>query len=538
MKSVTIGLAVVLLARSLLLAQTATVHFAIDPTGPAKPISRYIYGVNQFHLFFDGMDGPWSHLAFTRLGGDRFTAYNWINNASQAGKDYRFQNDAYLVLGDAYKGLGEVPGGALIPVIELARAHDAACLLTVPINGYVAADKKGDGDVRNTPDYLNVRFRREQPLKGAPFSLTPDPDNSVVYQDEFVNWVKTKYPDAQNDPVHPIWFSLDNEPDWWHTTHPEIHPKKITYAELIDKTVAYAAAIKSVEPDALVFGPANYGWQGYVRLDNAPDANDRDFQEVYLRAMADAEKAHGHRLLDVLDVHWYPEATGGGIRIDKDQNIPALLDARMQAPRSLWDPSFVETSWITKVSIPGQAIQLIPRLLNKISRNYPGTKLAITEYCFSGGGDISGGIAQSDALGVFGREGLFAAALWSPSNVPFIAGAFEMFRNFDGKNGSFGDLSVPATTDDLAGTSIYASLDSADSTRMVVVAINKTGHPIRAVISLGGSERWKEATVWQLTGASPNPMPAGQVRITNQGGGAVYDMPPGSVSTIVFTPNP
>ena len=315
-----------LAAHSLVFAQVTTVHFSIDVARDVKPISRYIYGVNQFHLFLDGMNGPWSNLAFTRLGGNRFTAYNWTNNASQAGADYHFQNDDYLVAGDAYKRITDIPGGALIPVIDLARAHDAACLLTVPINGYVAADKKTDGDVRKTPDYLETRFKKEEPRKGSPFSLTPHPTAPVVYQDEFVNWVKAKYPYGQDDPRHPIWFSLDNEPDYWHTTHPEIHPKNATYSELINKSIAYADAIKSVEPNALVFGPANYGWHGYISLQGASDANNRDFQEVYLRAMSAAQKARGRRLLDVLDVHWYPEATGGGIRIDQDKPIPALIE--------------------------------------------------------------------------------------------------------------------------------------------------------------------------------------------------------------------
>ena len=44
----------------------------------------------------------------------------------------------------------------------------------------------------------------------------------------------------------------------------------------------------------------------------------------------------------------------------------------------------------------------------KIAAHYPGTKLSISEYNYGAGGDISGGIAQADVLGVFGREGLFS----------------------------------------------------------------------------------------------------------------------------------
>jgi hypothetical protein len=424
----------------------------------------------------------------------------------------------------------------LIPVIEIARKHNAACLLTVPINGYVAADKKADGDVRKTPNYLSVRFKKELPRKGSSFTTRPDPNGPVVFEDEFVNWLKVKYPYGQTDPTHPIWLSLDNEPDYWQVTHPEIHPKNATYAELIEKTIAYADAIKSVEPNVLVFGPANYGWRGYISLQDAPDANNRDFQEVYLRALAAAEKTYGHRLLDVLDVHWYPEATGGGIRIDQDKAIPALIEARLQAPRSLWDSTYIETSWITKDSLGGKAIRLIPRLKEKIAGNYPGTRLAITEYYFGGGADISGAISEADALGIFGREGVFAAAIWTIDNVPFTAAAFTMFRNFDGRNGTFGDLSIHAQTDDITATSVYASLDSSDANRLLVVAINKSDRTIRAVLNFHHFIPLRRADVYQLTAEAPVSRPAEHLTLAHPDAVA-YLMPPRSVSTLAFFPN-
>ena len=49
---------------------------------------------------------------------------------------------------------------------------------------------------------------------------------------------------------------------------------------------------------------------------------------------------------------------------------------------------------------------LIPWLKAKIAAHYPGTKLSFSEYTFGGGHDISGGVAEADALGIFGREGL------------------------------------------------------------------------------------------------------------------------------------
>lgn len=499
----------------------ATVHFAIDPQQSVKAISRYIYGVNE------ALAGAFGSNTLQRLGGNRWTAYNWENNASNAGSDYYFQNDDYL-------GGGDTPGGALLGGLQNSSSHNAGTIVTIPINGYVAADKLGGGDVRNSgANYLETRFRQELARKGSAFSLTPNAGDDFVYADEFVNWIKTKFPYGQTDPNRPIYFSLDNEPDLWRYTHEEVHPDPVTYAELVQKTIAYASAIKSVVPNAKVFGPANYGFTGYVNLQFAPDANGRDFQEYYLQQLQQAEATYGRRLVDTLDVHWYPEAQGGGVRITGTETSPEVVAARLQAPRSLWDPSYTEQSWIADYL--GGPVDLLPLLKAKINANYPGTKLAITEYNYGGGQHISGGIAQADVLGVFGRDGVFAANQWRlKANEAFIGAAFQMYRNFDGAGGTFGNLSVKGTTDDVAASSIYASVDSTQRNVMTLIAINKTGAALPALMQLAHVPAGATVDVYRLTGAAASPKHAFKTTIADPANFS-YSMPGYSVSTIRIT---
>jgi hypothetical protein len=511
------------LVLSVLLAfmeQSATaqgaVHFTIDAQRDVHPISRLIYGVNQ------PIGEQWTNATFERFGGNRTSDYNWITNASNAGKDWYFINDNFFQ--------GTTLAAPIAAMLQNASDHHAGALITVPMIGYVAADENGDDVHKSGANYLQTRFHREAPAKGAPFSLSPDPSAPVVYQDEFVNWVKVNYPYGQTDLNRPIYFTLDNEPDLWAESHSEVHPKKCTYAELVEKTTAYAMAIKKVEPGTLIYGPANYGWNGFTTLQNAPDADGRDFQEFYLQEMARASGAAGKRLIDALDVHFYPEATGGGVRIIEQNATPAVVAARLQAPRSLWDPDYLETSWITKnTPIP---LEVIPTLQDKIAGNYPGTKLAFSEYNYGGGYDISGGIAEADVLGIFGRMGVFSANEWALlPKEPFIAAAFAMYRDFDGKNGSFGDMSISAATDDVPETSIYASLDSANPNRMLLVAINKTGHAITADVQLRGGKFYNIAEVYHLTRTNPKPVNVGQTRLGVPAHFG-YTMPAYSVSTI------
>ena len=477
-----------------------------------KPISPYIYGNN-----FPDWKTQSGLFTMARMGGNRLTAYNWETNASNAGNDYHHQNDGYM-------GASNEPGWSVRQFMEPAQAHGAAVLITVPTAGYVSADKKGDGDVNQTPNYLSVRFNRSLPSKPGKYSLTPDTTDRVVYQDEFVNWVqKVKRPST------PVWFSLDNEPDLWGSTHVRIWPKNPTYAQILENNVTFAAAIKKVAPNSLVFGPANYGWQGFRTFQSAPDANGRDFLDFYLAGIKRAADKAGKRLVDVLDIHWYPEAKGGGVRIAFDGGNAATQAARIQAPRSLWDPTYVEDSWIED-TIGKRPIRLIPTIQKQIAAHNPGTKFSISEYNYGGGKDVSGLLAEADVLGIFSREGVFAATAFvvGPTDVAHMAG-FRAYRNIDGKGTRFGDIGLGVSGGTPAEDSLYAAT-STNGRLMTIVAINKTKVARPLSVSLRGFTA-NGGTGYVYTAASfaaPSNLP-----VQTRGGSLSATLPPESVTTFL-----
>ena len=486
------------------------------------PISPYVYGVNAW----DGKTP--TRVGLTRLGGNRLTAYNWESNASNAGSDYNHQNDTYLCdnCPNCSSQCSSTPGEVTSASVSLAQAHGAAALVTIPILGYVAADISGP--VATGTDYLSSRFLVSKARKAAPFSLTPDLGDGVVYQDELVNLLKTQFgPEAGKS----VFFSLDNEPCLWYTTHPRLRcpdsggdcgSNPTTYVELTQKNVEYAAAIKDVLPDAKVFGPVLYGYSAFESLQGAPDAASGPFLDYYLQRLAEADRAQGRRLVDVLDLHWYTEA-------------PDNAADRVQAPRSLWDATYNENSWIANDALHGP-IRLIARLREKIDRYYPGTQIAFTEYNYGGANDIYGAVAQADILGVFGREQVFAASLWPLStSLPYIYAAFEMFLNYDNQGSSFGDTSVAASTTETEGTSVYASVDAQDARRMVLVAINKGTVPRKAGVAVRHSRLFSRAEVYQLTSASVQPARQADVSVAGRNTLSV-DLPPMSVTTLVLRP--
>jgi hypothetical protein len=249
--------------------------------------------------------------------------------------------------------------------------------------------------------------------------------------------------------------------------------------------------------------------------------------------MRGAERQAGRRLLDVLDLHWYPEAQGGGVRIVDANDSSAVVSARVQAPRSLWDPTYVESSWISNNV---GAIHLLPRLRDKIALHYPGTRLALTEYNYGGPNHISGTLAEADVLGILGREDVFAGTLWplvDTAQQPAIDAAFDVYRNYDGAGSAFGDTSVLANTSDAGNTSVYASVDASSDDRLVIVAINKATAPATAEVAASHSRALGGAEVYRITAVGA---PQRQADKTIASLAFADTLPPESVTVYVLRP--
>jgi O-glycosyl hydrolase len=139
-------------------------------------------------------------------------------------------------------------------------------------------------------------------------------------------------------------------------------------------------------------------------------------------------------------------------------------------------------------------------------------------------------------LGVYGRDGVFAAALWPlADNSPFIYAGFAMFRKYDGKLSAFGDTSVSAKTSAVDKTSVYASVSSKEPTNVIAVAVNKLGKAQVAGITLNHTAVLAAAEVYTLTAASSSPQKAAPITAVATNAFS-YTLPARSVSTLVFHP--
>jgi hypothetical protein len=517
----------------------ADVTITINPAN-TKPISPYIYGIN----FYSGISGAPPHLTFDRAGGNRWTAYNWETNASNAGSDYFYQNDSYL-------SSSNVPAEAVRSFIAGDQANAMASLVTFQLQGLVSADENGPVSVANPPDL--TRFKtvvdKKSTVSSVPFTVTPPTTDANVYMDEFLWALDQKFTGMGifgANPTHPTFVSLDNEPELWNSTHLEVQGHNpVTSGNYITKTITLTKALKDQFPNLVIFGPVHYGFQGIYNWQgelSATSSGTNWFPDKYLQALNTASAAYGKPLVDVYDFHWYAEVyDAGGTRI-LNLNGSNLTDAQVQlivqSPRDLWDPTFHDDNnsnpWIYN-ELGQTPINILGRLQAKINAEFPGMKISVTEYENGGWNHIAGTIAQADNLGIFGSQGVFAANFWPPNGTySYALAGFRAFRDFDGASANFGDTSLQSTSSSVKDVVVYASLDSTAPGRVVFVAINRANSAKVTAINgqaLSGTARLYQMTASSAQGQNPvQPMAAGTMAVS--GSLLTITLPAYSVTTI------
>jgi hypothetical protein len=194
----------------------------------------------------------------------------------------------------------------------------------------------------------------------------------------------------------------------------------------------------------------------------------------------------------VFSVHYYPQ---GGEYSDDTSSTMQLK--RNRSTRALWDPTYVDESWISS------QVQLVPRLRSWVNTYYPGTRVGITEYSWGAEGHINGATAQADLLGIFGREGLDMAVRWgTPAASTPTHKAIKLYRNYDGRRSTFGDVSVLAQVPDPDTVAAYAAVRSSDGALTIMVVGKFLSGSASVSLDVAGFVPAGTTQVWQLTAAN------------------------------------
>jgi glycosyl hydrolase family 44 len=494
-----------LLFASFLCADNPALTINVDASQDQRIIHPEIYGVN----FGSSSELSLFNSPLNRMGGNRTSGYNWLENADVTGSDWYFES---------YPGDSSVPGEIGDAFIGDTKSAGAEPMITIPMLDWIA--KLGPNRSINWSFSINKYGAQQDhdpfwPDAGNGVLLDDsyvvnDPadagtPNSSLFQQDWVDHLLNVWGNSSNNGVK--YYVLDNEHAIWQETHRDFHPIGATYDEIKDKMIDYATMIHSQDSGVQVVGPEEFGWAGYFFsgydlqfCNESPDPNcwsnppDRMnhggwlYLDWILDQLHQHEQNTGQKVLDVFSLHYYPQSGEFS-----DDTSPAMQNLRNRSTRSLWDPNYKDESWISDF------VYLIPRMHDWVNTFYPGLKIGITEYNWGAENHMNGATAQADVLGIFGREGLDLATRWvSPgSNTP-VGNAFKMYRNYDGNLSTFGDLSVRAIVPNPDDVSSFAALRTADNSLTIMVINKYISGNTPATLNFSNFSSIGIAKVWQL----------------------------------------
>jgi len=514
----------------------------VDAGSVTHAINPYIYGMNAYTLSPTAAKA--AGLTIDRWGGDATSRYNYLLDVTSSAGDWYFENQ-YGLAG------GSQSNSAFNSQVAADQTVGSRTMGTVPVNGWVAKDGTSCSfPVSTYPNQQHVDSGRGcgngvygdgvsgcTNLNGCNVTgnKATDTSNTVdaTWTGNWVTYLVSKFGKAANGGI--AVYDLDNEPSWWDAVHRDVHPLPFTYDEVTNNGIAHAKAIKAADPTAEVSGPVMDYWWAYFYskkdIENGwgngspcwePWSNPIDREahggvpliEYYLQQFAAYEKANSVRLLDYVDLHTYFAPDNLAFSSGGDTQTQQI---RLNSTRVFWDPTYTDpnfpqpnyttdANYTSSCATPLQAPQVINRMKQWVANDYPGTKLAITEYNWGGQEHINGALAQADILGIFGREGLDIGTLWGPPDpvkqVPGLM-AFEVFRNYDGVGAQFGDQALTSTSDDQGKLSIYGALRSKDN-MLTLVVINKTYGDQTAALNLTNFTPSGPAQVFLYSNANLN----------------------------------
>jgi PKD repeat protein len=489
-------------------AQNAAVTVNVDANANRHAISPLIYGVAYGSTAqLNDLNSP-----LNRYGGNNASRYNWQLNADNRDFDWYFESIA---------DTSAVAGERGDTFITQSKAAGAEAMLTLPILDWVAKLGVNRGklasfsqakygaqtgnDAQWYPDAGNGVLRSTgQNITGNDPNDANVPNNTALQQG-WVQHLVTQWGNASGAGLK--YYILDNEHSIWQSTHRDVHPVGATMDEIRQRMIDYATMVKNVDPASTVVGPEEWGWSGYFYSgydqqygaahnwccypDRAAHAN-WDYLPWLLDQMHQNEVATGRRLLDVFSVHWYPQ--GGEFGNDTST---AMQQLRNRSTRSLWDPNYVDATWIN------DKVQLIPRIRNWVATYYPGLKTAVTEYNWGAESHINGATTQADIYGIFGREGLDIATRWTtPDASTPTYKAMKIWRNYDGNKSAFGETSVSASAPNPDSLSAFAATRASDGAMTVMVISKVLTGSTPVTVNLANFAAAGSAQAWQLTSAN------------------------------------
>jgi hypothetical protein len=294
------------------------VQITVNASAEKRPVSPYIFGKNNVLPSTYLNNGTNTEVtkaneAGVRLvrqgGGNNSTKYNWRQKLSSHPDWY---NNVYANNWDAAaKNLTDkMPGVQGMWSFQLLGKVAASTQHNFPDWTYNGS-KWWDGVHQNLAGggIVNPAGGGKALVEGNPDLYLKDwpADSTVGILDKWFGTGGLGY-----DSTWYRYWSMDNEPEIWNGTHDDVMKTQIPAEEFMQLYFKVAKAARAKFPGIKLSGPVPANeWQWYRYGSDGISYKGKKYcwLEYFILRIAEEEKETGIKLLDILDIHFYPSSS-------------------------------------------------------------------------------------------------------------------------------------------------------------------------------------------------------------------------------------
>jgi hypothetical protein len=283
-----------------------------------KPISPYLYGKNNSLSDNPGKPLPaydWQRIKdagirmFRENGGNNATKYNWRRKLSSHPDWYNnvYAHDWGYAALRLQQNIPGAQGMWAFQLIGKSAKTNAANFNDWGYNG----SKWWEGVGQNLAGggTLNPAGTGKALVEGNPNLYLEEwpADSTVAILDAWFGPGGLGLDSAQIR-----YWSMDNEPEIWSGTHDDVYPNQPPAEDFMQAYFKVAKKARAKFPAIKLIGPVPANeWQWYNYNGGKIDYKGKRYTwlEYFIMRVAEEQKATGIRLLDVIDIHFYPGET-------------------------------------------------------------------------------------------------------------------------------------------------------------------------------------------------------------------------------------
>lgn len=451
------------------LTSFSQVIISIDPTAEQRAVSPYLYGRNNS---FSSTDPNWTLpdktliqlrdagvTFFRESNGNNCTKYNWRRKLSSHPDWYNnvYTNDWDKTALTLQKNFPYAQGMWAFQLIGKVAKTNKANFDEWTYNQSkwwegVNQNLAGGGVLNPTGTKAKVEGNPDFYLENWPA------DSTVALMN---HWFRSNGLGLNKDKIR--YWNMDNEPEIWGSSHDDVMPAQLPAEDFMQRYFTVAKKARTYYPAIKLVGPvvANE-WQWYNWNNKPIVANGRNYPwlEFFIKRIAEEQKATGIRLLDVLDIHFYPET--------------AVSEEIVQLHRVFFDRNYVypgangvknvNGSWDTSQNKEYILARVNDWLDKYLGANH-GVTLGVTEIGIQGTDPNVTAVWYASTMGEFMKNGVEIFTPWS-----WKTGMWEALHLFSRYNKT---ISVKGASSHETLVSAYPNINAAQDS-MTVVLVNRS----------------------------------------------------------------